>query len=240
MIKNIVGSAVKSFIVGSGSEAEDEPYSYMLDDNPLGFWTLNEDYSSDATNLADPGTLDGTIGSAATFETDLDGIFTDGVYGFTGEVVNSMIQIGNDVSVQLTEGTIEAWVNTTDAGSSYRGIFVKQGAFGLFMVNNVLATYDSTAGALRSTGVSIDDGDWHHIAMTFTSGVTNGAKVYLDGVLSLTTRIEVKYTDRSLNIGTGSFGGATERFIGQIARPAIFSSILSPSQILAHSNNPPT
>ena len=234
MIKNIA----KPLITGS-SITPGNPYSYMLDDNPLGFWTLNEDYSSDATNLADPGTLDGTIGSAATFETDLDGIFTTGVYGFNGNNFDSMIQIGNDVSVQLTEGPIEAWVNTANAGSNYRGIFVKQGAFGLFMVNNVLATYDSTAGALRSTGVSIDDGDWHHIAMSFQSGVTNGTKVYLDGVLSLTTRTEVKLTDRNLNIGTGSTDGSSEMYVGQISRPAIFSSILSAAQILAHSNNPP-
>ena len=102
------------------------------------------------------------------------------VLSFDG--INDAVIIPNDAALSLTTGTIEAWMVTSDAAASFQGIFVKQFAFGLFVDGGNLITYDWTANAMRSTNVNVANGYWHHVCMSFQSGVTDGTKVYIDGV----------------------------------------------------------
>ena len=78
-----------------------------------------------------------------------------------------------------TIGTIECWMKTSSSTAS-KSILTKYGAFqGLFIVNHELVGYLS---GFIYTGVTIDDGAWHHVALSFNSGVTNGYRIYVDGV----------------------------------------------------------
>lgn len=143
------------------------------------------------------------------------------------------IKCGNDTSIQATQYSTSAWIKTSDAGSSYRGIVVKQLAFGLFLYNNELAVYDWNASAIISTGVSLNDDNWHHVVFTFSSGVTNGAQIYIDGVA---TGSAFTYTINSqsseLTIGIGATSGTLQNFNGKIDEVHIWTNrILTASEV---------
>ena len=111
--------------------------------------------------------------------------------GLNFDGVDDLVISTNDVKFQINVGTIEGWIKTGDAGSSYRAAFGKHSAYCLYLFNNVLAIYDWGGGANRSTGITLNDNTWHHIAMAFKSGVTNGTLIYIDGVLKLTTTMTI-------------------------------------------------
>lgn len=160
---------------------------------------------------------------------------------------SSYIDAGNDISLKLNSGTVEAWIKTTsttgDAGGGYRGIIVKPNAYGLFLVDGVLTVYDwqgGSYGALgaRSTGKDLADGQWHHVVMTFQSGVSDGTKVYADGVaLSFpstglfTTSMTVVPTtgqDNALLIGSNL---NSQYFNGIIDEPTVYNQILTQTEV---------
>ena len=114
------------------------------------------------------------------------------------------VDCGNSAALQLSTGTIETWVKTSGAGASYRGIVVKQLAYSLFLVDNVLTVYNWGSSVANSTTVNLADGQWHHVAMSFQSGVTNGTKVYVDGVLRTTITLTNSAQTSPLTLGAGS------------------------------------
>jgi glucose/arabinose dehydrogenase len=96
-------------------------------------------------------------------------------------------------------------------------------------------------GARVYTGVSFADGQWHHIAVTWTS--TAGAlRVYKDGVLAYSGTLA---TGASLTAGgalvlgqdqdslNGGFDPA-QAYLGQLDEVALYPSVLSATQVQAH------
>jgi hypothetical protein len=134
-----------------------------------------------------------------------------------------------------TSGTIEAWIKTTNAGASFRGIVVREHHYGIFLNNNQLMSYNWTgngsSGATTFTGVSLNDNQWHHVALTFQNGVTNGSQLYIDGlpVGSPFTHFEAA-TAANFRIGTNGLSG--QFFQGQIDKVKIWSRVLSPTELL--------
>ncbi|MFZ4102726.1 MAG: LamG domain-containing protein, partial [Sphingobacterium thalpophilum] len=78
----------------------------------------------------------------------------------------------------------------------------KKRAYGLFLNDNTLSIYDWGGVANRSTGITLNDNTWHHIAMTFNSGVINGTLIYIDGVLKLTTTMTISNQGDPFIIGS--------------------------------------
>ena len=86
---------------------------------------------------------------------------------FSG-AAGSYVAIGSTSDFLTNNGTVAAWIRTSDAGSGFRGIVVKPNTFGLFLLDNVLVTYDwSASGGTSSTGINLADGQYHHVAMVF-------------------------------------------------------------------------
>ena len=104
--------------------------------------------------------------------------------GLNFDGVNDRVISANDAKFQITVGTIEGWIKTGNAGSNYGGAFGKTFAYYLYLYKNELITYDWGALVNRSTGITLNDNSWHHIAMSFNSGVSNGTLIYIDGVLN--------------------------------------------------------
>ena len=139
--------------------------------------------------------IDGTLVNGVGFTSANNGAFT-----FDGS--NDYINFGNSSSAQQSSGTLSAWAKASSPGGGYRGIIAKQGAYGLFYTDSVLVAYDWAADAPRSTGVNIADNTWKNVVLTYQSGVSNGTRIYINGVLVLTTTITV------LNQINNLFGGA--------------------------------
>lgn len=169
------------------------------------------------TNGASQSSLGGTYGPPSKQYLALDG---------NGDYVDA----GNNASVQLTKGTLSAWIKTSNAGTSYRGIVAKQGAYSMFLLDNVFVTYSwgSPVGG-KSSGVTLNDNIWHHVVCTFQSTVTNGTLCYVDGVSVLTTTISV--SSQSANLQVGYANANPQYFTGSIDDVRIYNQSLSLAQI---------
>jgi len=148
---------------------------------------------------------------------------------------------GNNQYIQVTQNvpdsnfTIEMWVKTT---SAYCGIFsVTAGDLGnngndrhLYLDNGELSAR-VWQGYGWGSGVYINDGQWHHIALVVQTGV--GQKIYVDGTLAPNTN---GYDHSDFNTQTDfNIGFSTDAyqyyFNGQIDNVRIWSEARSQSDI---------
>jgi len=148
---------------------------------------------------------------------------------------------GNGADHVLTTGTIECWIKSdvpvadTDG---FHGIIVKQGAYGLFLKGNELIAYDWQNGGERRTYRLLRDehnNAWHHVAMSFQSGVTDGTVIYLDGQPILTTTYTVGSSEEPLAIGAG-FAGAVQLFQGMMDEVRVWNVVRTPAEIATYRN----
>lgn len=161
--------------------------------------------------------------------------FSSANYGsFTFDGSNDNINFTNSNSVKLLNGTISAWVKTSSPGASFRGIMAKQNAYGLFYADSVLVAYDWGASATRTTGVNIADGNWKNVAMSFQSAVTNGTKIYINGISVLTTTITWVNDTQNLYGGAEASAGQYAACSGSIF--SLYNRALSASEILQNYN----
>ena len=131
-----------------------------------------------------------------------------------------------------TNGTLEAWIKTSANNSDYRGIVVRSSYYGLFLINNKLSTYvwgGGSPGPISYNDVSLNNGAWHHVALSFQVGVTNGTQMYLDGqpvgpAITLTTLSATN----NFQIGCNT---NVQFFNGQIDNVKIYSRSLAASEI---------
>ena len=151
---------------------------------------------------------------------------------FSLDGANDYVAISNTSSLQVSTGTLAAWIKTTISGGDFRGIVVKRGAYGLFLQNGVLVTHDWGSGQTRSTGVNLADGQFHHVAITFQSGVAGGTVIYADGVPVLTTTMTVLNQVQALVIGAGD-PGTIQFFDGIIDEAKLYNRALSGGEIQA-------
>ncbi len=147
--------------------------------------------------------------------------------------VNDYIKTTNNAELQLTTGTLEAWVKTKYE-PYFHGIVVKQIAYGLLVEEGIFVTYDWHTATILTSGTNIADQTWHHVAMTFMSGVTNGTKLYVDGVLKLTTTLTVEApAGHELTIGTGTTNANGQFLNGSIDEVRIWNVVRTQAQIQA-------
>ena len=174
------------------------------------------------------GGIVGTLVNGVGFTSSNNGSFI-----FDG--TNDYINFGNSSTLQQSSGTLSAWAKASSPGSGYRGIIAKQGAYGLFYTDSVLVAYDWAADTPRSTGINIADNTWKNVVLTYQSGVSNGTRIYINGVSVLTTTITV------LNQINNLFGGA-EANAGQYAACQIssinmYSRVLTAQEVFQNYNS---
>ena len=171
----------------------------------------------------------GTLTNGPTFNSANGGsIVFDGV--------DDYINCGNSSSVQITVGSIAAWVKTSSPGGGYRSIIAKQNAWGLFATDSILVTFDWGNTAPRTTSINIADGTWKYVTMTFTETVgtpSNNAIIYLNGNSVLTTTI--KHSNQSVNLQIAE-ANANQYLNGNIANAQVYNRVLSSTEVLQNYN----
>lgn len=156
---------------------------------------------------------------------------------------NDRIECGNALALQVGVGTISAWIRTSGAGVSFRGIIVKANAYGIFLggspcADNELAFYDWNTGTNRCSGsASLADNLWHKVSLTFDSGVTNGSTLSLDGVSISSNTMTVSAQTSELAIAAET-ARDEEAFNGFVIDCRVYNKKLTPSQILAMYQDP--
>ena len=153
---------------------------------------------------------------------------------------NDNVSCGNASNLWISKGTIEAWIRTTNAGSGYRGIVVKNHAYGLYLNNNVLVAYGYNSNTTFSTGVNLADGKWHHVAFSFNAGVSNGSNIYIDGRLSSSFTYDNLDQVIGLTVGasiTDYVGTLGQWFKGSIDEVRVWNTNRTQAQLQANMYN---
>lgn len=182
------------------------------------------------TDLSGTGNT-GTLTNGPTFSSSNNGAIV-----FDGSNDVAIVE-GNPASLQITVGSAMAWFKTSAPGSSFRGIFTKQYAWGLFLNDSILVTYDWGGNASRSTGLSLADNTWKFVALTFseTTGTpSSNARVYLNGSLVLTTT--VKHFGHNVNFELARGGPSIQQLNGTISSSMVYNRVLSASEVLQNFN----
>ena len=172
----------------------------------------------------------GSLINTPTFSTTVNGMFT-----FNG--TNQYINCGNTTPLQITVGTISAWVRATSSNSGYRGIITKQNAWGLFLLNNVFICYDWGNGTPRSTGITIGNSTWYNVAMTFTETIgtpSNNVILYLNGSPVLPTTVKHGVHSAGIQLAWANFAG--QYLIGDIAQGMVYNKVLTSTEVLQNFN----
>jgi hypothetical protein len=156
--------------------------------------------------------------------------------GLNFDGLNDRVIFTNDAKFKISVGSIEGWIKTGNAGSGHCGAFGKTFAYFLYLYNNELIVYDWSGGGNRSTGITLNDNTWHHIAMSFNSGVNNGTLIYIDGVLKLTTTITVLNQVHPFTIGS-SVDPYGQFFTGSIDDVRVWNVIRTQTEIQENMNN---
>ena len=171
--------------------------------------------------------IDGTLVNGTGFTTANNGAFT-----FDGS--NDYINFGNSSAVQQSSGTLSAWAKASSPGGGYRGIIAKQGAYGLFYTDSVLVAYDWAADAPRSTGINIADNAWKNVVLTYQSGVSNGTRIYINGVSVLTTTITIQ--SQVANLFGGAEANASQYASCQASSFKMYNRVLTATEVLQNYN----
>jgi hypothetical protein len=161
-------------------------------------------------------------------------ISNGGSLSFNG--TTQRVVCGNAANLQITVGTISAWFNANNGNSGYNGIIAKQNAWGLFVADNILVTYDWGNATGRSTGITVGNSTWNYAAMTFTETVgtpSNNAIIYLNGSPALTTTIKHSLQIEQVMVGEAN---SNQFFGGNIAQASIYNRALSAAEVSQNFN----
>ena len=148
--------------------------------------------------------------------------------GLTLLGASSLGMPANPIALQLTTGTIGCWFKTGDAGSSYRGLIVKQSAYSIFCNFNMLGTYSwGGSGGAQFTTINVADNKWHQAVLAFSPAAS---RLYLDGVLVLSPTVSLGNQGNGLFVGSGS-SGADQNFNGFIDLSFVYNRVLSGAEV---------
>jgi hypothetical protein len=153
---------------------------------------------------------------------------------------NDYASCGNPPELQINQGTISAWTKSSNPGSSFRGIIVKQYNYGLFFFDGILVTYDWAVFQTRNTLVNIADGRWKNVAMSFTLNTgspSNNAVIYINGIPVLTTTLNYNNNGTEVQIASGGFQPPDNTMViqqlnGNVSNVSIYNRALSASEVL--------
>ena len=173
------------------------------------------------------GGIVGTLVNGVGFTSSNNGSFI-----FDG--TNDYINFGNSSTLQQSSGSLSAWTKASSPGSGYRGIIAKQGAYGLFYTDSVLVAYDWAADTPRSTGINIADNTWKNVVLTYQSGVSNGTRIYINGVSVLTATITIQ--SQVANLFGGAEANANQFASCQISSFNMYSRALTAQEVLHNYN----
>jgi hypothetical protein len=196
----------------------------------VGYWDAANTRSYSGTGLTVNGLvggIGGTLVNGVGFGTTDNGYFI-----FDGS--NDYINFGNSSTLQQSTGSLSAWTKASSPGSGYRGIIAKQGAYGLFYTDSVLVAYDWAADTPRSTGINIADNTWKNVVLTYQSGVSNGTRIYINGVSVLTATITIQ--SQVANLFGGAEANANQFASCQISSFNMYNRALTAQEVLQNYN----
>jgi hypothetical protein len=208
----------------------------VLADGALGYWRLGESAGTVAANEVSGGEVGTYAGSG----------WTKGVASLlTGDSDTSVVSTGaanngitlpGSTSLNRASATVECWIKTNAPGTGYRGLVVGSNTIGLYLKASILIAFDMGGGADRSSGVNVADNVRHHIVYIFQSAMANSSELWIDGTRIVTFTASLGGVISNVVIGSGTNPPTSQNYAGTIDEVAIYPTVLTPTQILAHYN----
>jgi concanavalin A-like lectin/glucanase superfamily protein len=219
----------------------------VLADNPIGYWRLGEASGTLANNLGSLGNPgDGTysntgaltLGEPGALVGDAD---TSVLFSAAGD---GYVNIPHDNAFSISNITLEAWIKTTDAGSTFNKDIIDRDdgdirwyQFALSDSGELVIAIWTGGGTLVfivSTGASLNDGAWHHVVATYDQV---DLRLWSDGV-NIDTLPETGVLDNpgalTIEIGKHHTGSVNNSWNGHIDEVAIYGAALTGTRIIAH------
>jgi hypothetical protein len=140
--------------------------------------------------------------------------------------VNDSVDCGNAASLQISTYTLELWFKASPANSGYRGLLVKESAYGLYLLDNILGAYDTPTGVFLSTGINAGDGVWRQAVVTMTAGGSQTLYVNATSIISGTGSV----SSQSSSVTVGS-AAAIQYSQSNVAISRIYNRALSAAEI---------
>ncbi len=162
----------------------------------------------------------------------LNSLFFNAQTALNFDGVNDYVVGTNNTTLNLSEGTVEAWIKTPNAGSGSRGIIVKPLQYGMALKDNNLIVSEWGQGE-KNTNVNLADNTWHHVAFSFSNMVPNGSKLYIDGLPALAFTYQVS-SNSSQQIIVGASSKILNYFNGNIDQVRVWNTQKTDAEILAN------
>jgi len=164
---------------------------------------------------------------------------------FTGASTSYAEYPSNNATLATTSGTVACWFKTSSSGAdsgAYIGLISQQNDYSVFMFSGKVGYYDWNGTGANYYNTTVNDGTWHHVAITFQSGVTNGTIIYVDGVSRVSNIMMTSATNdcpfevaigsqQVNNNGLNCGGGQAQVFHGYIDDIRVYSRVLSANDI---------
>lgn len=219
----------------------------ILAESPRRYWRLGSGAIPEETGLGTAGTYTGTttfVTGPINREPSLAATFA-GSSQFNGDTLGSV----------LAAGSVECWIKTTTTSLGAAWGTVNTGNNGVLLRVNQTSGGTTTSGYVRvivvandgkllaaasSTPTTINNGEWRHLAASWTCS-TNTVSIWLDGVaLSLSyshQQTPASFVALSQNFMVGAYnaaGTATQRMSGSFAEVAAYDRVLTTAQAQHH------
>ena len=215
-----------------------------------GHWTFDTDASDSSINNYD-GTLAGDAFIDSTDSTDKIG---DAKLSLDGS--SDYVDLSAHISSfsNITEGTISAWINTTDTGESVIFDMTDSDGTGEIAKFSIeggqlkwLTINDTGAYVIGYSDALVNDGNWHHVAVTVGP---SGNALYIDGVVASMTYTAGDSTESSFlsditgadsaDIGRSVYSGSFSDYNGLLDDVRLYGEVLTAELAeLAITNKPP-
>lgn len=213
---------------------------------PIAWWKFDE--TSGSTASATLGGIDGTLSGSATFSGGISGnalqLSTAG---------GSYARFGDNFGLLATSYSISFWMNSTETTNDQiivgkhratfvSGHFVGMGSNGPYgAVNKAWAYQGSFPGNQPVSTTSINDGNWHHIVVTYDIG-NSSHTIFVDGAPGESTASANGMSAAAADFMVGGIfdagGTAVSTYTGMVDDLQIYTEVLSDGNINYLFNNP--
>ena len=160
--------------------------------------------------------------------------------------VNDVVSIPGSASINLSQGTWEAWVNVSTLSHHNRILFKEDGSgnskYELYILDSSNGSgfhADVVSGLTRysvtASSVTATTGTWYHVAATYDG---TDLKIYVNGTLRGTTNVgsSIDANTGSLGIGGNLTGTPSSLFEGNIDEVRIWNTVRTQTDIANNMN----
>jgi Concanavalin A-like lectin/glucanases superfamily/Fibronectin type III domain len=212
------------------------PYSNaVLGNDPAAYWRLGD--TSGATAVDATGLHNGTYtnGAALGQPSLLAGDSANTSVKFDG--ANDYVAVPSAGSLSPSARvSLEAWIKPSalPAAGSFASVLTKRESYSLQFNGPRLEftiIQSGTRRRLQAPAGAVQVGQTYHVVGTY-DGTTQ--RLYINGAQTASQALTGAISTNANSVTIGSWSGSTEFLNGVIDEPAVYTGVLSPSQISAH------